>query len=81
MKLKTFGPDGRATRPWTRPSRRNIWVAFGIISIVPFVGWWLGGLVELGCGDPDPIGINGDPVKRQHWFDKFAGGTQVMKIG
>ena len=26
------------------------------------------------------VSINSDP-RRQHWFDKFAGGTQVMKIG
>jgi hypothetical protein len=26
------------------------------------------------------IGINNDP-RRQHWFDKFAGGTQVIKEG
>ncbi len=54
--------------------RRNIWYAFGII---PFVG----GLAELASVILIAIGINGDPVNRQHWFDTFAGGTKVIKIG
>ncbi len=27
------------------------------------------------------VGINTDTLRRQAWHDKFAGGTQVLKIG
>ena len=81
MKLRTFGPDGASNPTMEQAVRRNIWVATGIISIVPLVGWWLGSLVSLAAVILILIGINGDPVRRQHWFDKFAGGTQVMKVG
>ncbi len=81
MKLKVFGPDGVSNPTMEQAVRRNIYLAYGLVSIVPFVGWWLGGLVGLAAVILILVGINGDPVKRQHWFDKFAGGTQVMKIG
>ena len=81
LKLQVFGPDGASHPTMEQAVRRNIWVATGIISIVPFVGWWLGGVASLASVILILVGINGDPVKRQHWFDKFAGGTQVMKIG
>ena len=38
--------------------------------------WFLGFLASLGAVILILVGINGDPVKRQHWFDKFAGGTR-----
>jgi uncharacterized RDD family membrane protein YckC len=74
MKLKTIGPDGHSNPTMNEAIKRNIWYAFGII---PFVG----GLAELASVIFIAIGINGDPVNRQHWFDKFAGGTKVIKIG
>ncbi len=74
MKLKTVGPDGHSNPNMNEAVKRNIWYAFGII---PFVG----GLAELASVILIAVGINGDPVNRQHWFDKFAGGTKVMKIG
>ncbi|GAB3252940.1 RDD family protein [Nocardioides dilutus] len=80
MKLKVFGPDGVSNPTMEQAIRRNIWAAAGIISVIPFV-WWLSGLAQLAAVILIAVGINGDPVKRQHWFDKFAGGTQVMKIG
>ncbi len=81
MKLRVFGPDNTSKPTMEQAVRRNIWVAAGIISVVPFVGWWLGGLVSLGAIILIIIGINGDTVRRQHWFDKFAGGTTVVKVG
>jgi uncharacterized RDD family membrane protein YckC len=74
MKLKTVGPDGHSNPTMNEAIKRNIWYAFGV---VPFVG----GLAELASVILIAIGINGDPVNRQHWFDTFAGGTKVMKIG
>jgi uncharacterized RDD family membrane protein YckC len=81
MKLKTFGPDGVSKPSMEQAVRRNIWVATGIISVIPFVGWWLGGLASLGAVILILVTLNGDAVNRQHWFDKFAGGTRVMKVG
>jgi uncharacterized RDD family membrane protein YckC len=73
MKLKTFGPDGRSNPTMNEAIKRNIWYAFGVI---PFVG----GLAELASVILIAVNINSDP-QRQHWFDKFAGGTKVIKIG
>ncbi len=81
LKLKTFGPDGVSNPTMEQAIRRNIWTAFGLLAIVPFVGWWLGGLAQFAAMIFIAVGINGDTMKRQHWFDNFAGGTQVMKIG
>lgn len=81
MKLKVFGPDGVSKPTMEQAVRRNIWVAAGILGIVPVVGTLLGGLASLGAVILILVGINGDAAKRQHWFDHFAGGTQVMKVG
>jgi uncharacterized RDD family membrane protein YckC len=81
MKLKTVGPDGVSKPTMEQAVRRNIWVATGLISIIPLVGWWLGGVASLAAAVLILVGINGDPGRRQHWFDKFAGGTQVLKVG
>ena len=80
MKLKVFGPDHVSNPTLEQAVRRNIWTAFGILGIVPFVGSLLGGLLALGAVILIVVNINSDP-QRQHWFDKFAGGTQVLKIG
>ena len=74
MKLKTVGPSGQGNPTMNEAIKRNIWYAFGII---PFVG----GLAQLASVILIAIGINGDPVNRQHWFDTFAGGTKVVKVG
>jgi uncharacterized RDD family membrane protein YckC len=72
MKLRTFGPDGASNPTMEQAVRRNIWYAF---DIVPFIG----PLAVLASVILIAIGINGDP-RRQHWFDKFAGGTTVIKV-
>jgi uncharacterized RDD family membrane protein YckC len=73
MKLKTLGPDGASNPTMEQAVRRNIWYAFDIFPI-------LGGLAMLVSVIVIAVGINSDP-QRQHWFDKFAGGTKVIKIG
>jgi len=73
MKLKTVGPDGHSNPTMNEAIKRNIWYAFGIVPI-------LGGLAELASVILIAVNINSDP-QRQHWFDKFAGGTKVVKIG
>jgi uncharacterized RDD family membrane protein YckC len=80
MKLKVFGPDHVSNPTLEQAARRNIFTAFGIAGIVPIVGSILGGLAELAAVILIAVNINSDP-QRQHWFDKFAGGTQVIKIG
>jgi uncharacterized RDD family membrane protein YckC len=74
MKLKTVGPDGQSNPTMNEAVKRNIWYAF---EIVPFIG----GLAVLASVILIAVNINSDTVNRQHWFDKFAGGTRVLKIG
>lgn len=81
LKLKVVGPDGVNNPTMEQAIRRNIFLAFGLASIVPFVGSFLGGLASLVAVIMIVVGINGDTVARQAWHDKFAGGTRVLKIG
>jgi uncharacterized RDD family membrane protein YckC len=81
LKLKVVGPDGVSNPTMEQAVRRNIWTAFGIAGVVPVLGALIGGLAELAAVILIAVGINGDTVRRQHWFDKFAGGTQVIKVG
>jgi uncharacterized RDD family membrane protein YckC len=81
MKLRVFGPDGVSNPTMEQAVKRNIYMAFGIAGIVPVVGTLLGGLASLGAVILIAVNINADTARRQHWFDHFAGGTQVMKIG
>jgi uncharacterized RDD family membrane protein YckC len=81
MKLKVVGPDGASNPTMEQAIRRNIFLAFGLASIVPVVGALLGGLAQLAAVIMIAVGINNDTVNRQAWHDKFAGGTKVLKIG
>lgn len=81
MKLKVFGPDGASNPTMEQAVRRNIWVGFGIAGVIPVLGALLGGLAQLAAVILIAVNINSDTARRQHWFDNFAGGTQVMKIG
>lgn len=80
MKLRTYGPDGTSNPTMEQAVRRNIYNGFGILGVVPILGAIIGGLAQLAAVIMVAVGINSDP-RRQHWFDKFAGGTQVMKVG
>ena len=80
MKLQTRGPSGG--RPTMEQAiRRNIWVALGILGVIPLVGGLLAGLGQLAAMIMIAVGISGDTVGRRGWHDTFAGGTQVIKIG
>lgn len=81
MKLKVVGPDGASHPTMEQAIRRNIFMAFGLASIVPVVGSLIGGLASLVAVIMIAVGINSDTVNRQAWHDKFAGGTRVLKIG
>jgi uncharacterized RDD family membrane protein YckC len=79
MKLRVQGPTG-ANPTMNEAIKRNIWLGAAILGIVPILGQLLGGLIELAAVILIAVNINSDP-QRQHWFDKFAGGTKVIKIG
>jgi len=80
MKLQVFGPGNVGNPTLEQAARRNIYMAFGIAGVVPIIGSVLGGMAALAAVILIVVNINSDP-QRQHWFDKFAGGTQVMKVG
>ena len=80
MKLQTRGPGG-GNLTLEQAVRRNIWVALGILGIIPFIGGFIGGLAQLAAMIFIAVGISGDTVGRRGWHDSFAGGTQVVKIG
>jgi uncharacterized RDD family membrane protein YckC len=78
LRLRTLGPGGE--RPTLEEAvRRNVWTAFGILGVLPVVGGLLGGLATLAAVIAIAVGINADPVARQGWHDRFAGGTRVVK--
>ena len=81
MKLKVVGPDGVGHPTLEQAVRRNIFVAAPLGYIIPVLGPLLAGLAALVGQILIAVGINNDPARRQAWHDKFAGGTQVLKIG
>ena len=80
MKLHVVGAQG-GHPDMTEAIKRNLWMGFGIIGILPIIGTVLGSLASLAAAIVIAVTINNDTVKRQSWFDKFAGGTQVIKQG
>lgn len=80
MKLHTHGPTG-GNPTMEQAMRRNIWVAAGVLGVIPFVGSAIGGLLELAAVVMIAVGINNDTIHRQAWHDRFAGGTYVVKEG
>lgn len=79
VKLRVLGASG-GNPTMQEAIKRNIWLGLPILGVVPILGGlvaWLGEVVAIIlCA----VGINSDP-QRQHWFDKFAGNTQVIKEG
>jgi uncharacterized RDD family membrane protein YckC len=80
MKLRVVGPNG-GNPTLEQAARRNIWMAYGIVGIVPIVGGLIGLVAALVAVIMIAVGINSDTVSRQAWHDKFAGGTRVIKEG
>ncbi|MCW2756761.1 MAG: hypothetical protein JWO46_507, partial [Nocardioidaceae bacterium] len=79
MKLHVVGPDGVSVPTMEQAVRRNVWTGFGILGVVPILGSLIGALGELVAVIVIAVTINNDTVRRQSWFDVFAGGTQVLK--
>ena len=79
LKLRTVGVAGG--NPTTEEAvKRNIFNAIGLVGLIPVLGL-LSGPLSLIAVIAIAVTINGDPVNRQGWHDKFAGGTRVVKIG
>jgi uncharacterized RDD family membrane protein YckC len=80
LKLKVVGPDGHSNPTMEQAIRRNIWNGFYIFNVIPFIGW----LARIVLGVISIVllvtGINKAPERRT-WFDTFAGGCQVLKVG
>ncbi len=81
LKLKVVGPDGVSNPTMEQSLRRNSFYAIQLAYIVPIVGAIFGGLAILAAVIMIAVTINNDPVNRQGWHDRFAGGTRVLKIG
>jgi uncharacterized RDD family membrane protein YckC len=78
MRLRVLGPQG-GNPTLEQALRRNCWVAFGVLGVVPVVGGLVGGLATLAAVILIVIGISTDKVGRRGWHDRFAGGTRVVK--
>ncbi|MET7773128.1 RDD family protein [Nocardia sp. NPDC005366] len=70
--LKVVAPGGAEKISPEVSLKRNLFLA---ANLIPCVGW----LVSLGLAIYIIITISQDPNK-QGWHDKFAGGTQVVKV-
>jgi uncharacterized RDD family membrane protein YckC len=79
MKLHVEGAAGG--KPTVEESaKRNIWLAFPLLGIIPVIGGLIGSLGQLVAVIMIAVGINSDRERRRPWTDKFAG-TQVIKEG
>lgn len=82
LKLRTYGPDGVSKPTMEQAIKRNAYSALGLLSIIPFIGWFfLGWAVPLAAVIYIAITLNNDQPNHQGWHDKFAGGTRVMQVG
>lgn len=82
LKLRTYGPDGVSKPTMEQALKRNAYSALGILSIIPFIGWFfLGWAVPLAAVIYIAVTLNKDVPNHQGWHDKFAGGTRVMQVG
>ncbi len=78
LKLQVIGPDG-GNPTYEQSFRRNIFVAANLITWIPLLGIIVSLAVLVGV-ILIAVNISGDPVSRQGWHDRFAGGTRVLKL-
>ncbi|MFC7504691.1 RDD family protein [Nocardioides sp. CPCC 206347] len=82
LKLRTYGPDGVSNPTMEQAAKRNAYSALGILSIIPFIGWFfLGWAAPIAAMIFIAVTLNSDQPNHQGWHDKFAGGTRVLQIG
>jgi uncharacterized RDD family membrane protein YckC len=80
MKIKVLGPDG-GNPTMAEAVKRNAWAGLGVLGVVPFIGGFIGGLLQLAAVIYIAVTINNTVATRQGWHDEFAGGTRVVRIG
>lgn len=78
MKLRTVGPIG-GTPSLDQAVRRNIWVALGVVGVVPLVGGLISGAAQLAAAIMIAVGIADSSGGGRGWHDRFAGGTLVVR--
>jgi len=77
LSLRVHGPSG-GHPTLLEALKRNVWLATGILVIIPVVGGFLSGIGGLVAVIVIAVGINNDTVTRKGWHDSFAGGTRVV---
>ncbi len=77
LSLRVVSPNG-GNPSFTESVKRNIFLAVGILGLVPFLGL-ISPLITLVAYITIAVGISQDTDRRQAWHDRFAGGTQVVK--
>jgi uncharacterized RDD family membrane protein YckC len=80
LKLRVVGPDGQSHPTMEQAIRRNIYYGFQVLGIIPILGWLAQAVLGIISLVLLIVGINTLPDRRT-WFDKFAGGAQVLKHG
>ncbi|MGD9958788.1 RDD family protein [Nocardioides sp.] len=79
MRLRTVGPDGGV--PTRKEAlRRNLFMGYPLLAAIPGIGGLIGLGALLAGGLMIAVGISNDPVRRQGWHDRFAGGTTVIRL-
>lgn len=80
LRLRTVGPDTVSHPTPSQAVRRNVFVTFGVLGLVPFVGNVLALTAQVVAAVTLALGIHRDTALRQGWHDRFAGGTRVVKL-
>jgi uncharacterized RDD family membrane protein YckC len=78
MRLRVQDASG-GTPSLDEALRRNIFMAYPLLGIVPILGF-VGDLAALAGMILVAVTISQSPV-REGWHDRFAGGTRVLKVG
>ena len=77
MKVRTVDAAG-GTPGLEQALRRNVWVAFGVAGVVPFIGGVIGGLAQLAAAITIAVGIADGTSDGRGWHDRLASGTRVV---
>lgn len=80
MKLRVVAPDGTSRVSFGESARRNVFFALNLVGVMPLLGF-LSSLAMLAAVITIAVQISRDTDHRQAWHDRFAGGTQVLKVG
>lgn len=80
MKIQVLGPNG-GHPTMAEAVKRNAWAGLGVLGVVPIIGGFVGGLLQLAAVIYIAVTINNNVATRQGWHDEFAGGTKVVRVG